>query len=78
LGYKISKNPKNGEPFQDRLGWAIAIQNMQTDMGLQRSSFSDLGLLGDSVFANDIRKQLELQDQYSEQWLKVYKKNKRK
>jgi hypothetical protein len=77
LGYKISKNPKNGEPFQDRLGWAIAIQNMQTDMGLQRSSFSDLGLLGDSVFANDIRKQLELPDQYSEQWLKVCKKNKR-
>src|ERR687897_3539337 len=37
LGYRISKNPRNGETFQDRLGWATTIQNIQTDMGLQRS-----------------------------------------
>ena len=77
LGYRISKNPKNGESFQDTLGWAITIQNTQTDMGLQRSSFPDLGLLGDSVFAYDIRKQLELQDQHDELWFKEYKKKKR-
>src|SRR5688500_10910607 len=39
LGYKISKNPKNGESLQDRLGWAIKIQNLQTDLGLQRTAF---------------------------------------
>ena len=26
LGYKIAKNPKNGETFQDRLGWAIRFR----------------------------------------------------
>ena len=31
LGYKIANNPKNGESFQDRLGWAVTIQNIQTD-----------------------------------------------
>ena len=77
LGYRISKNPKNGESFQDRLGWAITIQNIQTDMGLQRSSFPDLGLLGDSVIAYDIRKQLELQDQHDELWFKEYEKKRR-
>jgi hypothetical protein len=76
LGYKISKNPKNGELIQDRLGWASAIQNMQTDMGLQRSSFPDLGLLGDSVFTYDLEKELELQTEHDDLWLKEYKKKK--
>jgi hypothetical protein len=76
LGYKISKNPKNGESFQDRLGWAITIQNIQTDMGLQRSSFPELGLLGESVFTYNIEKELELQDQHDELWLKEYEKKK--
>ena len=77
MGYRISKYPKNGESFQDRLGWAITIQNIQTDMGLQRSSFPDLGLLDDFVFAYDIRKQLELQDQHDELWFKEYEKKRR-
>jgi hypothetical protein len=77
LGYKISKNPRNGETFQDRLGWATTIQNIQTDMGLQRSSFPNLGLLGDSVFTYDLEKELELQTEHDELWLKEYKKKKR-
>jgi nitrogenase molybdenum-iron protein alpha/beta subunit len=77
LGYKISKNPKNGESFQDRLGWAITIQNIQTDMGLQRSSFPNLGLLGDSVFTYDLEKELELQTEHDELWFKEYKNKKR-
>jgi hypothetical protein len=77
LGYKISKNPKNGESFQDKLGWAIMIQNIQTDLGLQRSSFPDLGLRGDHVFAYDLSKQMELDDLDNELWLNEYKKKKR-
>ena len=77
LGYKISKNPKNGESFQDRLRWASTIQNIQTDMGLQRSSFPDLGLLGDSVFTYDLEKELGLQTDHDELWFKEYKKKKR-
>lgn len=77
LGYKIANNPKNGESFQERLGWATTIQNIQTDMGLQRSSFPDLGLLGDSVFTYDLEKELELQTDHDELWFKEYKKKKR-
>jgi hypothetical protein len=77
LGYSISKNPKNGESFQDRLGWAITIQNIQTDLGLKRSSFAELGLLGDSVFAYSLEKELELQDQRDELWFKKYEEKKR-
>jgi hypothetical protein len=77
LGYKISKNPKNGESFQDKLGWAIMIQNIQTDLGLQRSSFPDLGLKGDHVFAYDLSKQMELDDLDNELWLNEYKKKRR-
>lgn len=74
LGYKISKNPKNAESFQDRLGWAIKIQNIQTDLGLQRSAFPDLGLEGDYVFAYSISKQMGLEDLDNELRLKEYKK----
>ena len=77
LGYKIANNPRNGESFQDRLGWAITIQNIQTDMGLQRSSFPSLGLLGDSVFTYDLEKELELQTEHDELWFKESKKKKR-
>ena len=48
LGYKISKNLRNGESLQVRLGWAIKIQNIQSDLGLQRTAFPDLCLDGDS------------------------------
>ena len=77
LGYKIANNPKNCESFHDRLGWAIAIQNIQTDLGLQRSSFPCLGLEGDYVFTYDLSKQMELDDLDSELWLKDYKKKRR-
>ena len=75
LGYKIANNPKNGESFQDRLRYAVTIQNIQIDMGLQRTSFPTLGLLGDCVWAYNLDKELELQDQHDE--LKEYKKKKR-
>ena len=77
LGYKIATNPKNGESFQDRLGWAITIQNIQTDLGLQRSSFPDLGLKGDHLFTYSLSKQMELEDLDNELWLKEYKKKRR-
>jgi hypothetical protein len=77
LGYRISKNPKNGESLQDRLGWAIKIQNIQTDLGLQRTAFPDLCLEGDYVFAYSISKQMELEDLNNELWLKEYKKKRR-
>ncbi|MGH9953147.1 MAG: hypothetical protein ACRD5J_16135 [Nitrososphaeraceae archaeon] len=77
LGYKIAANPKNGESFQDRLRWAITIQNIQTDLGIQRTSFPTLGLEGDYVFTYSISKQMELEDLDNEIWLKEYKKKRR-
>ena len=44
-------------------------------MWLQRTSFPTLGLLGDCVWAYNLDKELELQDQHDE--LKEYKKKKR-
>ncbi len=77
LGYKIANNPKNGESFQDRLRYAVTIQNIQTDLGLQRTAFPTLGIEGDYVFAYTLSKQLELEDLNNESWLKEYKKKKR-
>jgi len=77
LGYKIANNPRNGETIQDKLFWAQMIQNIQTDLGLKRSSFPQLSLAGDVIFAYDIEKELELQDQHDELWFKEYKKKKR-
>jgi hypothetical protein len=37
------------------------IQIIQTDLGLKRSSFPQLSLAGDVIFAYDIEKELELQ-----------------
>jgi hypothetical protein len=74
LGYKIANNPRNGETIQDKLFWAQMIQNIQTDLGLKRSSFPHLSLAGDVIFAYAIEKELELQDQHDELWLKEYKK----
>jgi hypothetical protein len=71
------KNPLNGETFQDRLGWAIAIQNIQSDLGLQRTAFPDLCLEGDYVFCYDLSKQMELEDLDNELWLNEYKKKRR-
>ena len=75
LGYRISKNPKNGESLQDRLGWAI--QNIQTDLGLKRSSFPELAIEGDYIFAYSESKHLELVDLDTELFLKEYKKKRR-
>ncbi len=77
LRFKISNNPKNGESIQDRLEWAIAIQNIQTDLGLQRTAFPTLGIEGDYVFAYSLSKQMELDDLDNELWLKEYKKKRR-
>ena len=77
IGFKRANNPRNGESFQDRLRWAIRIQDVQTDLGLQRTSFPSLGLLGDYIFLYDKEKELELQTEHDELWFKKYKKNKR-
>ena len=77
IGYKRSLNPRNGESFQDRLRWAVRIQDVQTDLGLQRTSFPSLGLLGDYIFLYDKEKELELQTEHDELWFKEYKKKKR-
>jgi hypothetical protein len=74
IGYKRSLNPRNGESFQEKLRWAVTIQNIQTDLGLQRSAFPTLGIEGDYVFAYSISKQMELEDLDNELWLKEYKK----
>jgi hypothetical protein len=76
IGFKRANNPRNGESFQDRLRWAIRIQDIQTDLGLQRTSFPNLGL-GDYIFLYDKEKELELQTEEDELWLKEYKKKKR-
>jgi len=57
LGYRISKNPKNGESLQDRLGWAIKIQNIQSDLGLQRSAFlTELEDLDNELWLKEYKK----------------------
>jgi hypothetical protein len=53
------------------------IQSIQTDLGIARSSFPQLSLLGDLVFLYDKDKELELQEQHDELWYKDYKKKKR-
>lgn len=53
------------------------IQAIQTDLGIARSSFPQLSLLGDLVFLYDKDKELELQEQHDELWYKEYKRKKR-
>jgi hypothetical protein len=77
IGYKRSLNARNGETFQDRLRWAIRIQDIQTDLGLRRTSFPNLGLLGDYIFLYDKEKELEVQTEEDELWFQEYKKKKR-
>ena len=59
------------------LDWASMIQSIQTDLGIARSSFPNLSLLGDIVFLYDKNKELELQEQHDELWYTDYKKKKR-
>lgn len=77
IGYKIANNPKNGESLQDRLRYAVIIQNIQTDLGLQRSAFPTLGIEGDYVFAYSESKQMELVDLDTELFMKEWKKKRR-
>lgn len=77
IGYKRALNPRNGETFQDRLRWAVTIQNIQTDLGLQRTSFPTLGLHGDYIFTYNESKQMELVDLDIELFLKEWKKKRR-
>jgi hypothetical protein len=76
LGYKIALNPRNGESFQDRLYWGQLSQSIQTDLGLLRASFPNLGILGDVVWMYDLNKQSELEDLHNEMELEEYKKKK--
>jgi hypothetical protein len=48
-----------------------------SDLGLQRSSFPQLGLLGDVVFLYDKVKEWEIQDLDNELSIEEYKKQKR-
>src|SRR3954470_701131 len=57
LGYKIANRI---EGYFERLAWAIAIQNVQTDLGIKRMSFPQLGLLGDFIFLYDKEQEEEL------------------
>ena len=77
IGFKRANNPRNGESLQDKLYWASTIQSTQTDLGIARSSFPNLSLLGDVVFLYDKEKELELQEQHDELWYTDYKKKKR-
>jgi hypothetical protein len=77
IGFKRANNPRNGESLQDKLYWASMIQSIQTDLGIARSSFPQLSLLGDLVFLYNKDKELELQEQHDELWYKEYKKKKR-
>jgi hypothetical protein len=77
IGFKRSINPRNGESLQDKLYWASMIQSIQTDLGIARSSFPNLPLLGDIVFLYNKDKELELQEQHDEIRYKEYKKKKR-
>jgi hypothetical protein len=60
LGYKIANNPRNGETIQDKLFWAQMIQNIQTDLGLKRSSFPQLSLAGRCNFCIRYRKRTRI------------------
>ena len=74
IGYKRANNPKNRViPGQVKMGDSDA----QTDLRLRRTSFPNLGLLGDYIFLYDQEKELELQTEEDELWLKEYKKKMR-
>jgi|SRR5689334_21023535 len=57
LGLKIA-NDREG--YFERLAWAITIQNVQTDLGIKRMSFPQLGLFGDFIFMYDKQQEEEL------------------
>ena len=57
IGFKIA-NRKEG--YLERLNWAIKIQNLQSDLEIQRASFPHLGLLGDRIFLFDKEKEAEV------------------
>src|SRR5918995_3318718 len=77
IGFKRANNPRNGESLQLKLYWASMIQAIQTDLGIARSSFPNLSLLGDVVFLYNKDKELELQEQHDELWYSEYKRKKR-
>ena len=65
------------ESLQDKLYWTSMIQVIQTDLGIERSSFPQLSLLGDVVFLYNKDKELELQEQHDELWYTDYKKRRK-
>jgi hypothetical protein len=66
LGFKIASDPRRNEGFLSRLNWAMVIQNIQTDLGIKRTSFPQLGLLGDYIFLYDSQKQEEMKEEHEE------------
>lgn len=74
IGYKIAMNK---ETFFDRMYWAQLVQDIQSDLGVARASFPQLGLLGDVTFLYDKIKESELQDSHDELWYKEYKKRRK-
>lgn len=77
IGYKIANNPVNGESIFDRMYYAQLIQDIQSELGVARTSFPQLGLLGDITFLYDKIKELELQNEHDELKYKEYKKKKK-
>lgn len=66
--------PNSSKPLNR---WAVTIQNIQTDLGLQRTSFPTLGLHGDYIFTYSESKQMELEDLDNELFLKEWNKKRR-
>lgn len=77
LGYKIANDPRKGEGMFDRMYYAQLIQDIQSELGVARTSFPQLGLLGDITFLYDKVKELELQNDHDELWFKEYTKKKK-
>ena len=77
MGFRISNDPRKGETIFDRMSWAQKIQDIETDLSLPRSSFPQLGILGDVVFMFDKMKELDLQDLHDEEKEKQWKKERK-
>jgi hypothetical protein len=59
------------------LRWAITIQNIQTDLGLQCCAFPTLGIEGDYIIAYSESKHMELVDLDAELSIKEWEKKRR-
>ena len=76
LGYRISKNPKNGESFQDRLRWASNDSEHTDRHGIAKKFVSGFGITWRFCFHIWPRKRIGIQKTNDELWFKEYKKKK--